>query len=106
MQNKKEAALVAAKKESLAIEEMTTVYTEVHSVARSGMSRKMSAFILRKEKFYCIDDLIVAMDCAGAKWANKGFKVNGCGMDMGYAVVIDLSRALHGDYKKLQHEWL
>jgi len=74
-----------------------TVYTIVTHVSRSGMSRCISLRIMRKRQPADIDHL--------AAWAlemrrdekNGGLKVGGCGMDMCFYVVYELSRALFPD---------
>lgn len=75
----------------------TRVYTKLISVSRSGMSRVISVHVV-------IDGVIVnithhvarAIDYTLTKSGPIGLKVPGCGMDMGYHVVHNLSYALHG----------
>jgi len=72
-----------------------TIYTSVLSVSSSGMSRRISLYIVDKS-----DNSIVNIDhwvslAAGYKLSDKGgLVVGGCGMDMVFSVVYNLGSAL------------
>jgi hypothetical protein len=73
-----------------------TLYTVLRSVSRSGMSRSISVFKIDAKGPHRLDGLLAAalgykFDCD-----NGGVKVGGAGMDMGFAVVYNLSAALYG----------
>lgn len=71
-----------------------TVYTSVQSVSQSGMSRRISFYIVDAEKSIRNIDYWVSL-ATGYKLSDKGgLVVNGCGMDMAFSVVYNLGRAL------------
>ncbi len=71
------------------------LHTVVRSVARSGMSRTIDVYRLQDGELRCLSGLVArALDYrrndAGA------LKVSGCGMNMGFAVVYEVSAVLFG----------
>jgi hypothetical protein len=70
-----------------------TVYTTVNTVSRSGMSRTMSVRIIRGGETLNITWL-VAKACGYSMTDHNGLRIGGCGMDMGFALVYDLSHVL------------
>lgn len=69
------------------------VLTNVNHVSQSGMSRDISCYVVRDNEVRDISWLVAsAIDYPLAK--NKGIRVGGCGMDMGFHVVYSLGRAL------------
>lgn len=86
-----------------------TVHTQLKSVSRSGMSRVIQVIKIQCPDKYKIDEgqtepeiLYLGYNVAeaiGMKYdrEREGVKVGGCGMDMGFAIVYDLSRALFKD---------
>lgn len=92
-----------------------TIYCVLRDVSRSGMSRRISFYVIQDNRPRCIDYLIEVLGTGGAKrHGNKdGLVVPGCGMDMGFHVVYSLARSLHSDAPgsgdagyALQHSWL
>lgn len=99
-----------------------TVYALLRHVSSSGMSRRISLFIVSPAKngqpasILNIDSLVA--DATGHTLdKNGGIRVSGCGMDMGFYIVHSLADALwpHGTRKNgrdtsggytLKHEWL
>ena len=87
--------------QELAIEELRemlkpgdTVHTILRHVSRSGMSRSISCVVQGEGGPYDIDYLVRrALDMKFDR-ANSGLKIGGCGMDMGFSLVYDLSRTL------------
>lgn len=76
----------------------STVYTVLRSVARSGMSRNIDVYYLE-----CVDGKVEKhwLSSRVAKAIGETFntkrdclRVSGCGMDMGFHVVYNLSRVL------------
>jgi len=73
-----------------------TVYTKLNHVSKSGMMRVIEVMVFRNDQpvylTYKVADLL------GYKMHKKyeGLKVGGCGMDMGFSVVYNLSRTLYG----------
>lgn len=81
-----------------------TVYTTVSNVSRSGMSRHISCYIPVEDKNYGngkhIKDITHWVGlAAGYRRSTKSgaLVVGGCGMDMGFSVVYNLSRILFPD---------
>lgn len=76
----------------------STVYTVLRHVSRSGMSRSIS--VLHSDDAGNISDVSWAVARATESKFDRdrgGVKVGGCGMDMGFAVVYDLSWSLYRD---------
>ena len=83
----------------------STVYTNVLNVSSSGMSRKM--------RVYFVDDSgnleNITSDVAqvlGYTLRDYSMTVRGCGMDMGFSVVYNLSKCLFDDGYTLKQQWL
>jgi len=73
-----------------------TIYTVLNHVSRSGMMRKISAFIIVDNKPICIA---------------RETKVSGCGMDMGFDLAYSIFHTVYGYGKPkyqeyLNHQWL
>ena len=89
-----------------------TVYTIIRHVSASGMSRSISLVIAKDNEMQDITWYAArAMeDTIDSK--NGGIKVSGCGMDIGFSVVYNLSRVLFKDEDrtdagyKLNQQWL
>ena len=75
-----------------------TVYSVLRHVSRSGMSRGIDFYIMEDGKPQWITASVgKAIDQPQSRkdWEqSRGLNVSGCGMDMGFAVVYDLSRTL------------
>ena len=93
----------------------STVYCILRDVSRSGMSRRISFYVLRDNRPRCVDHLISVLAVGGARRhpSKDGLVVGGCGMDMGFHVVYSLARSLYRDEPgqrdagySLNHEWL
>ena len=72
------------------------VYTVLRKVSSSGMSRQIDVYVIEDNRPRWLTGL-VAKACEYRR-ADKGhgpLQVGGCGMDMGFAVVYDLSSALY-----------
>jgi hypothetical protein len=86
------------------------VYTVVHTVARSGMSRTMTAIIADKQgNVVCLNWYFEGLGIA-KRTKDGELRVHGCGMDMGFAIVNNLSTTLYGYTHeggyKLKHYWV
>ena len=74
----------------------TTVYTSCPHVARSGMSRHICCYVVKDGGMLRITGYVgIAMDYRRND-RTGGVVVTGCGMDMGFHVVNNLSYTLHG----------
>lgn len=71
-----------------------TVYTALKHVSRSGMQREISVHAVENGEIVWLTGL-VAKACGYRLGKRDGVVVGGCGMDMGFAVVHDLSYALY-----------
>lgn len=67
-----------------------TVYTICRHVSRSGMMRHIDVMVLRDGDYMRISHLVAAA-CDYRTNDSGALKVTGCGMDMGFSVVYDLS---------------
>lgn len=82
-----------------------TVYTNVLNVSSSGMSRKMRVYFV--DGSGNIED--ITFDVAqvlGYTLRDYSMTVRGCGMDMGFSVVYNLSECLFDDGYALKQRWL
>ena len=82
----------------------TTVFCVLRHVSRSGMQRTIDLFVVRNGGIIRIG--FHAARLAGYRWDSdrQGIKVNGCGMDMGFAVVDNLRRRM--GFSSLSHTWV
>jgi len=71
----------------------STVYTLVRRVSSSGMSRNISVFVVEHGAIRNID-VLVSDATAHALAKDEGIRMQGCGMDMGFALVYSLGKAL------------
>jgi len=73
-----------------------TVYTLVRHVSRSGMSRLISAYVIHDGEPQWLDGYISRLGLFKlASGPRDALRVGGCGMDMGFHVVYNLSQALY-----------
>ena len=71
-----------------------TVHTILRHVSRSGMQRAISLITIHEDGPHTIDWLVrLALDMKFDR-NHAGLKVVGCGMDMGFDLVYNLSRTL------------
>lgn len=91
-----------------------TVYTVIRSVARSGMSREISVIIpVRNDNTGLLSFVHPSYTIAGLlgrsyseKTGHNAVVCRGCGMDMGFDLVYNLSSVLYGDGYKIRQEWI
>lgn len=73
----------------------TTVYTLLRNVSRSGMSRDIDVYVMEDNQPRRITWTVAkAADMTYNRKA-EAIRVGGCGMDMGFHVVYNLSRSLY-----------
>jgi len=95
------------------VSEGSRVYTILRHVSSSGMSRDISLVVADREGRIS-DITYYAADALGSRLVERnGFRairVNGCGMDMGFHLVYNLSSVLfHGHDRAgyiLKQEWI
>ena len=84
-----------------------TVYTILRHVSASGMSRRIDLYTFKDNKPVYLSGYYAMMQ--GEEPPRDGYKVGGCGMDMGFHLVYCLSSKLYGGDRggyELRHEWL
>lgn len=83
------------------IKPLDSVYTTVTKVSRSGMSRRIRVFIMKKNEPMEITHLVAP--ALELKRNEYGLNVSGCGMDMGFWVVYNLGSRMYpkGDGKTI-----
>lgn len=70
-----------------------TVYTTLKHVSRSGMQREIGVHSIEDGEVRWLSGL-VARACGNRLGKRDGVIMGGCGMDMGFAIVYELSSAL------------
>lgn len=92
-----------------------TVYTILRHVSRSGMRREIDCFVMDKKggrPLYLSGYISQLLEYSRKKSGSWALIVDGCGMDMGFSVVYNLSCALFGKAgscrgkQALRQEWL
>lgn len=73
----------------------TTVYGIVRTVSRSGMSRTIDFYVFPGGEPVFLSALFARL--LGLRQKEGALVVRGCGMDMVFSLVYDVSAALHGD---------
>ena len=74
-----------------------TVYTMIKHVSRSGMYRVIDLYVVKDNKPYRISGMASDL-LEGYDLRHEGCKASGCGMDMGFHLVYNLSYTLFSDY--------
>ena len=83
-----------------------TIYTMVDHVSRSGMMRHIRTKVVRDGKIYDPTYFVAeVLDMRRVRDSNA-IKVTGCGMDMGFHLIYNLSLVLFGDGYALKHRSL
>lgn len=72
------------------------VYVAVRHVSRSGMMRRLTACVVDDGALFNIDHLIAQAGIA-RRHRDGGIVMNGVGMDMTFALVYNIGRALYAD---------
>lgn len=72
----------------------STIYTKVLHVSRSGMTRTIGCYVVRKGEVFDVSHLVAPAIGATLDRDRGGVKVQGCGMDMTFYVVYSLARAM------------
>ena len=79
-----------------------TLYTNLMSVSKSGMSRKLKVFFI-KDNNHLFLNYHIAKTLDYKLHDDGSIKVTGCGMDMGFHLIDVLSRSLG---IKLKQRWI
>ena len=83
----------------------TEVHCVIRSVARSGLSRRMSFFVLDGQRIQHIGGWVATVFKIKLG-RDLDVRVDGGGMDMGFHMVSQLSRVLYGNEVSLTHHWI
>lgn len=78
----------------------TVVYVSCDHVARSGMSRNLKLYVVEGREIRWITGYVATALGYSRVGNGDALKIGGCGMDMGFAIVNDLSYTLHGRKSK------
>ena len=73
------------------------VHTVIRNVSRSGMSRSIDAYLLLDGDRRWLSRYIAIACEMSFDEKRECLKIGGCGMDMGFAIVYDLTRTLYPD---------
>jgi hypothetical protein len=93
MQNESEKQLIKDIKKM--VKKDSEIIVVIHSVSKSGMQRKMSAFVIYKKQLVNINWYIDKLGIAKRDQNNK-LIINGCGMDMAFALTYKIKCKLYG----------
>lgn len=80
------------------------IYTLVRSVSSSGMSRRISIFIVDDNELINLDRYIERSGIAKRRANKQGLYIQGTGMDMCFALTYDIAMTLHGDGYSITNE--
>jgi hypothetical protein len=72
----------------------STIYTTVKHVSRSGMSRTIACYVSHKGNIHDVSALVATAIGARFDRDRGGVIMTGCGMDMTFATVYNLSRSM------------
>ena len=77
-----------------------TVYTVLRHVSRSGMSRGIDCYVMQDGEPRWVSRLVHRATGFSFDKKRDCLRVGGCGMDMGYHVMMNVSYAIHGHSDK------
>jgi hypothetical protein len=83
-----------------------TIYTSLKGVSSSGMSRKISLYVVADGQIEDITWLVGRALGYSQDQKTGGLKVSGAGMDMGFAVVNSLNYKIFDDGYATIQRWL
>ena len=79
-----------------------TVYTILRHVSQSGMSRQISPVVIKDGKPDDISWEVAKLGLWKRKFPHDSLTIGGCGMDMGFHVVYEMSHLLFPDGFKVE----
>ena len=74
-----------------------TVYTVLRNCSRSGMTRSIDAYVIEDNNPRWISRFVANATGLNFDERREAVKMGGCGMDMGFALVYELSYTLYPD---------
>jgi len=84
----------------------TVVYNVLEHVSASGMTRWIKSYVVHDGDIRWLSGHIRNLLGEKRHARYDGVTMGGCGMDMGFALVYDLSHRLYGDGYALKDRWL
>jgi ABC-type thiamine transport system ATPase subunit len=96
----------------IAGDEKPVIYTILRHVSSSGMSRDISLIYIKNNSIYHLNySAAMALgDRLVSRNSSDAIRVNGCGMDMGFHLVYNLSSVLFAGQERagyvLSHRWM
>lgn len=82
----------------------TRIYTIVRSVSQSGMSRHISALVIKDGELRDITHLLERAGFGKHRAGKPGLYITGVNMDMCFKLVYDVSRTLYDDGDAISYE--
>ena len=82
------------------------VYMILASRAASGMSRVIKPYVAGDNSMYWIGFKVAKATGLPFNEKAEGIVLRGTGMDMGFALAEEISRAVYGEPGRVKHEWL
>lgn len=79
------------------------IYTSLAKVSNSGMYRHIKPFVIKDNKLLCLTWYVAQALEYPYKEKTHAVGINGCGMDMGFSLIDNLSRKLN---IKLNQQWI
>jgi len=79
------------------LRDVDVIYTDVTHVSRSGMRRAIRAFIIRDGRPWDLTYMLAKAGIGKVHQTHGGIIMDGCGMDMAFALVYEIGRALIDD---------
>ena len=88
------------------IKEGDTLWTQLQHVSKSGMTRHIGVRHIKDN--YPLNYTYIVAKALGSKVSDRydGIKREGCGMDMGFDLIYNLSYVLYGDGYAIKQRWL
>ena len=88
-----------------------TLWTQLQHVSKSGMTRHIKVRNLKPDhsgECHPYDYTYLVAKALGSKVSDRydGIKREGCGMDMGFDLIYNLSYVLYGDGYAINQRWL
>jgi len=94
MTDMKQDVAVERLRKTYGVKAGSTIYTTVLHVSRSGMSRTIAAYVSHKGEIHNVSYLVASAIGARFDRDRGGVVMGGCGMDMTFALVYNLSGAM------------
>ena len=87
----------------------STMYTVIRHVSKSGMSRRIDCYSIHRGELTYLSGYIEGIT-GWKRHRDGGLIVSGCGMDMGFHIIYNVSAALYGHDNRggyeISHSWI